>query len=84
MSQLNSEYLETFIQASQLGAQVIQIDVPTPTVETAAIAVGTSPSKILKSLLFLVDGKPMLVIASGLQRSIGERWRGTSTLVGSE
>jgi Cys-tRNA(Pro) deacylase len=68
MSQLNAEYLEEFIQASELNAQVIKIDVPTPTVETAARAVGTSPAKILKSLLFIIDGKPVLVIASGLQK----------------
>lgn len=68
MSHLNEEYLEEFIQASNLNAEVIRIDEPTPTVETAAKAVGTSASQILKSLLFLVDGKPVLVIASGLQK----------------
>lgn len=68
MSHLNAEYLEEFIQASNLSAQVIKIEVPTPTVETAARAVGTSPTRILKSLLFIIDEKPVLVIASGLQK----------------
>jgi Cys-tRNA(Pro) deacylase len=67
MSQLNADYLEEFVQALELSAKLIKIDVPTPTVETAANAVGTSPERILKSLVFIVDGKPVLVIASGLQ-----------------
>lgn len=67
MSQLNAEYLEEFVQGLELNAKLIKIEVPTPTVETAANAVGTSPDRILKSLVFIVDGKPILVIASGLQ-----------------
>jgi Cys-tRNA(Pro) deacylase len=65
MSQLDSNYLNTYIEGLNLGAQLIEIDTPTPTVETAAQAVGTQPEKILKSLLFLIDNKPILVIASG-------------------
>lgn len=67
MSKLNAEYLEEYVQGLELSAKLIKIDVPTPTVETAANAVGTSPDRILKSLVFIVDGKPVLVIASGLQ-----------------
>jgi prolyl-tRNA editing enzyme YbaK/EbsC (Cys-tRNA(Pro) deacylase) len=40
----------------------------TPTVETAAEAVGTSSHKIVKSLLFMVDDRPVLAITSGANR----------------
>lgn len=39
----------------------------TPTVDRAAAVVGTTPEQIVKSLLFLVDEKPLLVIARGLE-----------------
>jgi Cys-tRNA(Pro) deacylase len=68
MSKLDSTYLKTFIQGLNINAEVIEIDAPTPTVEAAAEAVGTQPEKILKSLLFLIDNKPILVIASGTLR----------------
>lgn len=68
MSKLDSTYLKTFIQGLHINAEVIEIDTPTPTVEAAAEAVGTQPEKILKSLLFLIDNKPILVIASGTLR----------------
>lgn len=65
MSQLDSSYLKTYIEGLNLEAKLIEIETPTPTVEAAALAVGTQPEKILKSLLFLIDNKPILVIASG-------------------
>ena len=39
--------------------------VETPTVPAAAAALGVSPAQIIKSLLFLVHGEPVLVMASG-------------------
>ncbi|MFQ5847533.1 MAG: aminoacyl-tRNA deacylase [Candidatus Methylomirabilales bacterium] len=41
---------------------------PTPTVETAAAALGVRPEQVVKSLLFLVDGDPYLVIVRGTAR----------------
>lgn len=49
-------------------------DVPTPgarTVEEAAQAVGVSPEQIVKSLVYLADGKPVLAIVQGT-REINE------------
>ena len=41
---------------------------PTPTVEAAAAALGVKPEQVIKSLLFLVDGSPYLVIVRGISR----------------
>lgn len=41
---------------------------PTPTVEAAATALGVTPDQVVKSLLFLVDGSPYLVIVRGTAR----------------
>lgn len=38
------------------------------TVEDASKAVGAPPEEILKSLIFMVDGKPTLVLMSGINK----------------
>ncbi len=38
------------------------------TVEDASSAVGAPPEEILKSLIFMVDGDPMLVLMSGINK----------------
>ena len=45
--------------------RVMVFDVSSATVELAAIAVGTEPEKIAKSLTFMVDGKPVMVLCAG-------------------
>ncbi len=47
------------------GLQVLRFAAPTPTVETAAAAVGCTPAEIAKSMLLLVGGRPLLVVAGG-------------------
>lgn len=62
---LNSADLGVFMQAQAIPGKIMRLDVPTPTVETAAQAVGTGPDQIVKSIIFLVAGKPLLAIACG-------------------
>lgn len=45
--------------------EVWEYQQPTPTCETAAAAVGCSPAEIAKTLLFLVGGKPAVVVTCG-------------------
>ncbi len=51
---------------NSLGGEIITLDVPVKTVKQAAEAVKSSPSNIIKSLLFIAEGNtPVLVIVSG-------------------
>lgn len=63
---LGVDELQTYIQAQNIQAEIIHLGVPTPTVETAARAVGTHVDQIIKSILFLADEHPVLAIACGL------------------
>ena len=63
---LGVDELQTYIQARSIPAEIVQLDVPTPTVETAALAVGTHVDQIIKSILFMADEHPVLAIACGL------------------
>jgi Cys-tRNA(Pro) deacylase len=47
------------------GTRVIHFDVSTHTSAEAAAAVGCDVGAIVKSLLFLIDGRPLLVLAPG-------------------
>ena len=65
---LTPQDLEVYLTEHQIDGKLILLPVPTPTVETAAEAVRVSPDQIVKSLLFVIEGQPVLVIASGLGR----------------
>jgi prolyl-tRNA editing enzyme YbaK/EbsC (Cys-tRNA(Pro) deacylase) len=56
--------------AADLGLQVDvrRLDRPTRTVHEAASAVGCQDAQIAKSIVFVADGDPVIVIASGEHR----------------
>jgi prolyl-tRNA editing enzyme YbaK/EbsC (Cys-tRNA(Pro) deacylase) len=61
-----------FMNAHGIHGEILQLGVPTPTVETAAQAVCALPDQIIKSILFIVDEQPVLAVACG-KSSIGRR-----------
>ena len=63
---LGVDDLSEYMHAHDIQGKILHLSVPTPTVETAAQAVGTSVDQIIKSILFLVDEQPVLAIACGL------------------
>jgi prolyl-tRNA editing enzyme YbaK/EbsC (Cys-tRNA(Pro) deacylase) len=73
---LGVDDLRAFLQSRNIAAEIVRLDVPTPTVESAALAVGTEVDQIIKSILFIADEHPVLAIACGLsniqQRAIAE------------
>lgn len=47
------------------GDRVMTFEVSSATVELAAAALGTEPARIAKSLTFLVDEKPVMILCAG-------------------
>ncbi len=68
MKAFSSKQLELFILNNEVDAEILYLDVDTPTVADAAAALNVAPEQIIKSVLFLADGQPVMVIASGLAR----------------
>ena len=73
MSKLKNEHLgpddlKTYMQENNIPGEILHLEVPTPTVEAAAQAVGTMPDQIVKSILFLVADQPLLAITCGKER----------------
>ena len=51
-----------------IEAEFVHLEQETPTVEAAAQAVGVHPDNIGKSILFLANNEPLMVIANGASR----------------
>jgi prolyl-tRNA editing enzyme YbaK/EbsC (Cys-tRNA(Pro) deacylase) len=54
-----------YLDQQGLGDRAREYEESCATVELAALAVGTEPARIAKTLSFLVDGKAILVVAAG-------------------
>lgn len=59
------EKVKAYFESVGMGGRVREFDTSSATVELAARAVGCEPARIAKTLSFLVDGSPVLVVAAG-------------------
>lgn len=64
-----------FLQQKGLEDRIIEPEESTATVELAAQAVGVQPGQIAKTLSFLVDGQPILVLAEGTSRIVSSKFK---------
>ena len=60
--------LQAFMKQYNIPGEIVHLDAPTPTVETAAAAVGAEAEQIVKSLLFQVGDEVALAITCGTLR----------------
>lgn len=54
-----------YLDEKGYGDRVLEFEVSSETVELAAVAVGTEPARIAKSLTFMVDDVPVMILAAG-------------------
>ena len=64
----NVERVRASLHEQGIEAQPVEFAESTRTSAEAAAAIGTTVAQIAKSLVFLADGQPLLVIASGVNR----------------
>lgn len=60
--------LQTYLARHALPGEILQLAAHTPTVETAAAALGCQPEQIIKSILFMVAAIPVLAVTGGTRR----------------
>jgi prolyl-tRNA editing enzyme YbaK/EbsC (Cys-tRNA(Pro) deacylase) len=65
---MNAADVAAYLRAHGIPGEIVFLPMHVPTVETAAQAVGTTVERIVKSVLFLADSAPVLVIANGTGR----------------
>ena len=63
-----AERVQAELAALGLDRRVIELDVHARTSQQAADALGVAVAQIAKSLVFMVNGAPVMVIASGVNR----------------
>ncbi|MDO4977053.1 MAG: YbaK/EbsC family protein [Eubacteriales bacterium] len=59
------ELAKRYLEEKGYGDRIMLFDISSATVELAAVAVGTEPEKIAKSLTFLLDDKAVMIICAG-------------------
>lgn len=65
---MDSSDLAHFISENDIQAEIVHLPVDTLTVAAAAEAVNVKVEQIIKSVLFMADGSPVLVLMNGLTR----------------
>jgi Cys-tRNA(Pro) deacylase len=65
---MDSSDLQHFLTTHAITAEMVYMQVHTPTVETAAQALGVHVDQVIKSIVLLADDSPLLVIANGTSR----------------
>ena len=63
---LSSFDLQDYMDKHSIPGMVESLDLTTNTVVQAAIALNISPQQIIKSLLFIIDDEPVLLISAGI------------------
>ncbi|MDD6435879.1 MAG: YbaK/EbsC family protein [Clostridiales bacterium] len=56
---------KAFLEAKGFGDRIRIFEVSSATVELAALAVGTDPERIAKSLTFMVGEEPVMIVCAG-------------------
>ena len=64
----SSTDLQTYIDTHAIEAKMLHLSEDTPTVPDAARVLGVEVTQIIKSLVFLVNSDPILVIANGTEK----------------
>jgi Cys-tRNA(Pro) deacylase len=63
------ERVQAALKERGIDIQVLELDASTRTAQQAADAIGTPLGSIVKSLVFLADGQPVVVLVAGDQRA---------------
>lgn len=62
---MSVEKVRAFFREQNAEDKIKEFDVSSATVELAAKALGTQEARIAKSMSFLVDGKPVIIVTAG-------------------
>lgn len=70
------EQAKTYLEEKGFGDRILIFEVSSATVELAAVAVGTEPARIAKSLTFMVDEQPVMIICAGDAKVNNSKYKG--------
>ncbi|MGI6545916.1 MAG: YbaK/EbsC family protein [Fastidiosipilaceae bacterium] len=71
------EKVKQYFESVRLGDRVRVLDQSSATVQMAADAVGCEPKQIAKTLSFIVDEAPILIVAAGNTKINNQKYKAT-------
>ena len=72
---MSVDRVKEFFKGTELEGRILEADESSATVELAAHAFHTKPDRIAKSLSFLIDEKPVIVVVSGMARTDNRKYK---------
>ena len=72
---MSVEKAKKYLKENGYLERIIEPDVSTATVELAAAAIGVEPGRICKSLSFIIDDRPILILAEGMARVDNKKYK---------
>lgn len=69
------EAVKAFFKGTELDGKIIELAESSATVELAAQALHTEPDRIAKTLSYLLEEQPILVVASGMSRVDNHKYK---------
>ena len=73
---MSLEKAKNYLEEKGFGDRVMVFEVSSATVELAAQAVGTEPARIAKSLTFLVNDEPVMILCAGDAKISNSKYKG--------
>ena len=73
---MSLEKAKAYLEERGYGDRIRIFDVSSATVELAAAAVGTEPARIAKSLTFMLEGHPVMILCAGDGRVDNKKYKG--------
>lgn len=72
---MSLENVKKYFEGTELEGKVIELAQSSATVELAAEALHTEPDRIAKTLSYLLEDEPIMVVASGLSRVDNKKYK---------
>ena len=74
---MSLDKVRAFFEKAGIADRIITFDVSTATVALAAAAIGCEEARIAKSLSFLLDGVPVMIVMAGDARIDNRKYKAT-------
>ena len=75
------EKVREYFKKMGIENRIMEFEVSSATVKEAAEAIGSEPGEIAKSIGFLVDGKPVLIVARGDTKVNSGKWQRSISVI---
>lgn len=72
---MSYEKVKSYFESVRMGQRVMKFEKSSATVEEAAEAIGCESKQIAKTMSFLLDGKPVLIVTAGDARVDNKKYK---------